>query len=775
MTTKQKVAKFKAHLKDVACWFNEASRECNLGVKISSKEAERAAEGSELVAAIAYCDGQDDSGILHKEQVRTAVRATREILVNPLKAGLILGAMQSGKTTTSLALQFAGPVFYLVKGQPLYPVFLLTVHTSNAAQTRHELERFLGFYSQLQFVADDDENAVLPLAKASEIAETFRMVPSLEIYRQSVLRRAFNDFESISASPEEFFARRSTSMIDKIADRIEAIIAQGFAPVMIIDEPQFGVMDRLLPNSDTGEVERKDSVFKRILREIEQRLKINPGQHALIATSATPYEIYNIDGVWVVNQELGETYLGFNFFAGVQIDPNKIIKPPGVVSLTEFGHEVGVSDLSSFSLAAMESEAVYLKRRKKLGLTDKTSHSDYRKMCIGALREALVKIAQREASSKFGVCIRAKNHNELARSLTETLRLDEIYDVMHYSGADAGGKSVKRFVNANHKNERLPYLLVVTNRARMGDAFPNSTKYFIELAERFSDMNAMFQGFVGRACGYGKDSTVILSDRNKAMIKDIQLVEGRYVYRPSHGSIIIGTPRRGRPRTLLEIKRDRTDHQLEKLFRRIDRFVETRLVSVRSAKLRSKRSSDSNTATKYAPLLKDMEALDIFAYAEANRKRLWPELPELRILRPGERVDYKGTIDDRLTYSTDPNGGCQLTLREDVGASKQGGVRARGETHGEHQYHLEPQILLRKHDPKTGAVIRDKDAEDRKAGDWQVYSIILPLKEPVRPLVSSPETLPLPHTVFDDHLEGEQRERRDEAVAVKTARRRGPK
>jgi hypothetical protein len=540
---------------------------------------------------------------------------------------------------------------------------------------------------------------------------------------------------------------------------------------MIIDEPQFGVMDRLVPNADTGEVRRIDSVFKRILREVEARLKISPGSHALIATSATPYEMYNIDDVWVVHQELGEAYRGFNFFAGVQIDPNKAIKPPRVISLTEFGREVGVAGLSSFSLAAMENEAIYLKRRKTLGLTDKTSHADYRKRCIDALRQGFAKIAEREASPNFGVCIRAKNHNELARSLTETLRLDDIFDVMHYSGSDAGGKSVKRYITTNRRDDKLPYLLVVTNRARMGDAFPNSTRYFIELAERFSDMNAMFQGFVGRACGYGKDSTVILSDRNKTMISDIQLVEGRYVYRPSHASIIIGTPRRGRPLTLLEIERDRTDHELEKLFRRVERFVETRLVSMQSAKLRSKRSSNSNTATKYAPLLKDAEALGIFAYAEANRKRLWPSLPEFRILRPGERVDYKGTIDDRLTYSLDGDGGCQVTLREDVGASKQGGVRARGETHGQQQYHLEPQILLRKHDPKTGAVIRDRDAEHRKPGVWRVCSIILPLKGPVRPLVTSPETLPLPEAVFDDNLKGDQRGRRDDAVVMKKSNR----
>ena len=51
--------------------------------------------------------------MLHDSQLMTALECVGEILTAPQQNGLVLGAMQSGKTTTSLGLQFAGPIIYL--------------------------------------------------------------------------------------------------------------------------------------------------------------------------------------------------------------------------------------------------------------------------------------------------------------------------------------------------------------------------------------------------------------------------------------------------------------------------------------------------------------------------------------------------------------------------------------------------------------------------------------------------------------------------------------
>jgi hypothetical protein len=766
---KERVRAFRDHLRAVAKAFNDASTRCGLGVLISSKAAEAALESTGYDAALKYSGDGSGEGELHAEQIATAVEATAKILGDKRQAGLIQGAMQSGKTTTSLALQFAAPAYYIVTGQPLYPVYLLTVHTSQAEQTRNEFERFLLFYRHLHFVPDSVPARILPLVDASILNADFRFAPSLHIYREYVLRSAFSDLFSASASPEEFVARRTRGKaIGLIADRIQAIVREHFKPVMIIDEPQFGVMDRIVPDPRTGELTTKPTVFKQIFREIEERLAIEPNEHCLVALSATPYEMYDVDAIWTVHQQLGKGYCGYNFIAGAAIDETQQIVPPNVLSLAEFAQSVGIPDLSRVNVAAIDRPSRFEKLRGKLGIPDEVDHEKYRQQCVFALRGALLALVEREDSPDFGICVRAKNQNEFARELARQLELDGVYEVLQYNGSEASGRSVKRIV-ASRTRKDIPYLLLVTNRARMGDAFPRSARYFIELAERFSDMNAMFQGFLGRACGYNKSTTVIVSETNAALIRDIVYVNGRYIYKPSQGSIIVGMSRRGRPTTLFVLRRDDADPVLAEFFKRIDRFVSQRLIATRDSKLRSRRSIGGDETTQYAPLLTDAAELGVFERIEDPSSGIAHELPGVSLLRPGQTVESTGAVTDDMTFLLNSAGGCRVTLRENVGSFATGGVRARGKLGGGseregQQMHLEPQILLRKHDPGTGEIISDRKAAERKIGDWRPFAVVLPLKRPVRPLIPGEGTLPLDRTIFDAWLDDDQRRQRDAAV-----------
>jgi hypothetical protein len=66
----------------------------------------------------------------------------------------------------------------------------------------------------------------------------------------------------------------------------------------------------------------------------------------------------------------------------------------------------------------------------------------------------------------------------------------------------------------------------------MGDQFPSDVRYFIELSQKASDLNALLQGLVGRSCGYGKDSLVILSDQNDRILDAYVATHGDYVMTP---------------------------------------------------------------------------------------------------------------------------------------------------------------------------------------------------------------------------------------------------
>lgn len=103
-------------------------------------------------------------------------------------------------------------------------------------------------------------------------------------------------------------------------------------------------------------------------------------------------------------------------------------------------------------------------------------------------------------------------------------------------------------------------MIDVTNRARMGHAFLDvflaGVEWFLEFSKKASDLNALFQGLLGRACGYGKNSTVVMSSENADFVNDYQRQHGGYIYKPSRHSYITGGYRRGAPTSLIRVRRD---------------------------------------------------------------------------------------------------------------------------------------------------------------------------------------------------------------------------
>src|SRR5262249_44948369 len=149
-----------------------------------------------------------------------------------------------------------------------------------------------------------------------------------------------------------------------------------------------------------------------------------------------------------------------------------------------------------------------------------------------------------------GICIRLVNNNVRSRRLLESLHLnrDEI-EVIEYFGPDHRGQSVKRAIRQRMRPD-LPFLVAVTNRARMGDAFPREVEWFLEFSNKAADLNALLQGLLGRACGYGKRSTVVMSDENARLVEDYKRTHGDYIYTTSRHSLVVGPFRRGAPTNL---------------------------------------------------------------------------------------------------------------------------------------------------------------------------------------------------------------------------------
>jgi hypothetical protein len=371
------------------------------------------------------------------------------------------------------------------------------------------------------------------------------------------------------------------------------------------------------------------------------------------------------------------------------------------------------------------------------------------------------------------ICIRLFNNNIRSHQLIERLNLpaDQI-EVIEYFGSDHKGHSVKRAIRQRSRPD-LPFLIAVPNRARMGDAFPRGVEWFLEFSKKAANLNALLQGLLGRACGYGKHSTVVMSEENAQLVEDYKREQGGYIYKTSPHSFVVGPYRRGAPTSLIRVCRDTDDRFVKEFFERVDREIVAAHVIQDSATLRAHRASEGKYRT--GPLLRIAEELGLFDHLERKevRKRLFPTYPAFRIARAGDQVPHSRSLERKLGYSLDENGDCRFTFREWAeGSSNHGGARSRG--YGSRDATdraragdaLEPQINMRKFDPVTDETIDDKrvngevmEAAERRRGNWRAEMVTLPLISAVRELQSGEATFPVEHSPFAALLSDEERER----------------
>lgn len=764
------------HLRKIEQVFNEHAHELGLGVRLNASGAvEAAMKGAGIARVMRFCDRPDDSGVLHGAQLMTAIDCIGELLTAPQKNGLVLGAMQSGKTTTSLAFQFAGPIVHLLTGRCLYPIYLITSHTSQEDQTKIEITRFLDFYGELSVEVDEENHCriidYLKFVKRASIDPVFAFSPTINTYREHVLKYAFDD-TMMGPRLEDFIQRRAPGeSIRRIADLCRRANEKGFSPLLIIDEPQFGASDRFVKVEDG--VERRPCVLLQIFRKIDDAIGGDEKDRVFVGLSATPYELADIEAVWRVEQYLTSEYTGFNYFGGKVIDDEADVNPPKTISFGDFGREIGVPFLEHVSLNVYGgSERSFERFARKNGYFG--TQSDYQSDVEGTLRDAILHMARNGAAPNCGICIRLFNNNIRSRRLIKRLDLpaDEI-DVIEYFGSRHKGQSVKRAIRQRSRPD-LPFLVVVTNRARMGDAFPGEVEWFLEFSKKAATLNALLQGLLGRACGYGKRSTVVMSAENAELVEDYKRAKGDYIYKTSPHSLVVGPFRRGAPTSLVRVFRDMDDPCVQRFFEQIDREIVDLHVIQGSPALRAHRASKGKKF-RTGPLLRIAEKLNLFEYLESDdvRRRLFPTYPEFRIARANDKVPHSRAPDEKLGYSLDENGDCRFTFREWTGNSaNHGGARSRGyggrdaTDRARAGNTLEPQINMRKFDPSTGEVIDDKrlngepvHREDRRPGNWRAEMVTLPLVGAVRELQPGEVTYPVKHSPFSKYMSLEERER----------------
>jgi hypothetical protein len=747
---------YEQHLMTTARVFNDYARLKGLDIQMAPDRAIQAIkDGIGLARVAPFWSRSDDTGIVHDSQLQTAVECIIELLADQKRCGHVVGAMQSGKTTTSLALQWAGPILYLLTGRRAYPFYIIGNQRNHEDQTTIELERFLAYYGNVELRSGG--------TPPHSIDGVFERSPSLSTYREHVLPP--KDVYEIPQL-EDIVHRRvgGEQSLRRIVELCRQATEQGYRPLMIIDEPQFGASDRFV-EGDAG-VERRTCVLAKIFDRIEQALGSTRDDHWFVGLSATPFEMNDLQRFWEVRQSLTTTYSGFNFFNGRPIADDVEVTPPTTLSLTAFAQQSGVAFLADVSMAAYEGRpSAFDRHARKIGY--EKDQDAYRRETETALRAAIYHVLDThrdDPDGPVGLCIRAFNDNRKTQALVERLALDpERIEVLPYYGNDTGGMSVKRMI-ARRARPDLPYLVLVTNRARMADAFPKRVRFFMDLAQKASDLNALLQGLLGRACGYGKRSTVVLSDANAEIVRAYVATTGGYVYKTSRHSVTVGAGfRRGAPTGMLKLRAGVDDNVVQQFFERIDaEIVSPNIAPGATMKVPRRKQR----GVRMGPILRIAEEIQLFQHVEQPtvRTALFPELiTGFNVVRRGETIRHSRN-GEMLTYTADDEGNCRYTFRHSSRElAARGGAAGRAKGAKDVDPHIEPTIYVEKFDPITGAVIADKDAP----GHWRAFMVTFPLREPVREVRVAEVAYPVEHSPFNDYMTEPEKDARTHELGLR--------
>ena len=751
------------HLHTIEAAFNEAASAGDLPVRMSVERAVNAVNSGMGLGRVApFWSREDDSGVMHIAQLKTAVDCLAMMLNDQRRCGHVVGAMQSGKTTTSLALQFAGPAIYQVTGAKFQPFYLIGNQVNHEDQTRTELASFLAFYGDVEIRRADDG-----AARDWELDCLFEMAPSLDNYRQHVLRGALEDVFTVPGV-EDLVHRKvgGQRCLTRIAELTGRAVDAGFRTLMIIDEPQFGAGDTLV-NTPEG-VQRRRCVLAQIFDKIEDRLGLAATDHHIVGLSATPFELNDLENVWEVRQYLTETYSGFNYFNGQPITPGMRIAAPETLGLTECSEEMDIPFLAVISPTAYSgTDRQFRAHAEKIGYDG--DQDEYRVDVQGALRALVMHVITESdgLGGPVGLCIRAFNDNGLTEGLIRDLDLDsDVVEVIPYFGQASSGMSVKRMI-ARRGRPDLPYVVFVTNRARMADAFPVQVRFFLDLAKKAGDLNALLQGLLGRACGYGKASTVVLSDANARIVDAYAATSGGYVYKPSRHAVPVGGFRRGVPTSMLKFRTDMNDPVVRAFFAEVDRRVVTEFIPPGSGKI--PRAQGTHAGYRTAPLLSIAEETGVFEHVEREEVRdvLFPSIRvPFRVARAGDPIRPVSRPDARLRYAFDDRGWCRFTFRWGNSLDERARGGAQGRAVGERDSdteHMEPTIYVEKYDPATGEVIDDRRPALDEAlcpGSWRAFMVTFPAVTPFREIIAATVAYPTPVSVFDPWMTEDERTRR---------------
>jgi len=695
-----RLAAFVADIRQLAAAFDRRAAASGLGTRMCVEDLCAAAARDPRIVETYHAD-VEHGGRVHANQLETAVDVMAAAIARPRRSVLVLGALQSGKTGTALCLQFLGPVAYLLTGVRTYPFLLLPNQVSHETQARREFTRFLTFYGGARFVRGEqgcslveymegagpwDALSERPLAPPGpRLDATFSGDPSLDTYRRAVVPQAGADAWAFM-DPRDVVRRRMPvggRAGRDLRDFVVRLVRNGIVPVPVVDETQYGASDRAVGGrrrscvlksvldlvAEATRVAREDAVADALAKGgtgagVRETLAGLHGPRGAVLLSATPYGLVSADdggftgraGLTVVPQRLPPGYVGLNCFMGLPIDPAAPVTAPRVLDLAAVADGdpfLPLVDMSAYfrireggdGARAMRAWA----RRHRVGrdLYDPEAPAGpqaerYCASVEGSLRALLIRLSGRDGGMSpdgqpRGVCVRFGNANAPTFRLLMRLRLEDEVEVLRFCDKVPGG-DVKGFLRHARREPDRPYVLAVTNRARMGDAFPRHVDTFVDLSRKASDLNALLQGLLGRACGIGKSSTVVMSAANAALVRAYLERDGGVASKASRHAVPLGPYRAPGDRAVATLRRG-VHPAIDRFLDRFDAEVVSRVLGSGGARAQDRGAVDPQRG-RFLPLYAIADEEGVLDLVERD-----PGLAvegatgTVRLLRPGEELD----------------------------------------------------------------------------------------------------------------------------------------
>nr|WP_250807395.1 hypothetical protein [Neorhizobium tomejilense] len=528
------IASLQRHIVEFTAWFNEAAAKDGLGISLDPArviEDIRTMNGSRLrQLSRAMREHQ-----VHKEQVQTSVSAISETLARPGESGIILGALQSGKTGTAFMTLFAAPIHHLKSKVSFVPLFVTTNQKSHLLQTQKAMRAFFNLYGDITIRSNGESRSLIDfyaqsgsdLVESADVDET-----SLNEYHEQMADDFDLDYD-IDRMVEGMTVKRVPGEISgKVRSFAKKARDKGYAVMLIVDEPQYGAAGATA--KDGTEV---PCLLTRIFDEIDEDFFSPVSPNFVVGLSATPFDTAILDRLWLIRQKLNENYCGPNFFGGQLIDPTVQTKLPIVRSFKE----MGMTDRSlewfseiPYLLGATKFPERNTFRATKIGPDGKkTEMTQFERQqraaeLIRQLLDQQLMTRQERTGTVQGALLRIANKTELTEKVLEAMGLagtGSPYNVIKFYNI---GGDIKEIIKEKTRNDARPYIVVTVGKGRMGDAFPSSTTIGIDLSQTSGDANSFLQGVFGRMCGYGKKNPlVIVSNAAKELFAELVETNGR--------------------------------------------------------------------------------------------------------------------------------------------------------------------------------------------------------------------------------------------------------